>query len=461
VDRIDARRLRLRRRLCVVLAGVVLVLLGSARPASAHTGLEAVDPAPGSSVPDDVRVIRLTFSDPVSPDGAVVELVPETGAAVPLGVQGGASSSVLTAAIPAGTTGAFAVRWRASSADGHPVEGRFGLGFGGAAAPSASVVAAIGPAETTPAVPGEAAADRARQLLTIGRVAAYLGLAVLVGGWCFVSLVWPAGAATRRTRGLLWIALGAAAAGTALGYAAEGALLQRDLGALGSPDAWREVLELPFGRAWAARLALLVLAVPLVRSLTRHGAAAATAPWWRVAAAAVGIGLLRTPGFVAHATEGDGGAVGSVADLVHLVGIAAWLGGLVVLCAVVLPRRRVQELAVVVPRFSSLAMIAMVAIVVGGTVMSWQLLDGVSSLWSTEFGRLLAAKLAVFGLAIAAAQRSKRWVDRRLGLASNDDAGDDTVLAVRPFVLSAATEVVLAVAAVAIASVLVSTNPPT
>ena len=450
------------RRVAVVVGLTSMLLLASASPAAAHTELEATSPAAGTSVPNEVRTLRLTFSGPVNAQGATVELLPASGPLVPLTVRGAASSSALTATIPEATTGSFTVRWRASAADGHPVEGGFGLGFGGAAAPSASIVDATLQASATASSaatrPGDDDAEAARRLLTIARVANYLGLAVLVGGWCFVALVWSAGAGDRRMGALLYVALLSAGAGTTLGFVAEAAVLRRDLGAMWSLDAWRDVLELPFGRAWAARLALLVLAVPIIRSLARHAAAAATALWWRVAAAAVGVGLLRTPGFVAHATEGDGGALGSVADLIHLMGIAAWLGGLVVLCAVVLPRRRASELAVVVPRFSSMAVVAMTAIVVGGTVMSWQLLDGVSSLWSTDFGRLLATKLLVFGVALAAAQWSRRWVDRRLGLVV---AGDGTVPSVRPFVVSAAAEVVLAVAVVALASVLVSTNPPT
>ena len=43
------------------------------------------------------------------------------------------------------------------------------------------------------------------------------------------------------------------------------------------------------------------------------------------------------------------------ADLVHVAGMACWLGGLVVLCVAVLPRKDVDELRTVLPRYSALA----------------------------------------------------------------------------------------------------------
>ena len=447
------------RRAALTCLVVAAILVAGADPAGAHTELEEASPPPGTTVPDDVRTVRLLFTEPVSAVGATIELLPETGPSIRLDVRSGAVPTTLTATLPDGIVGPYALRWRAAAADGHPVEGAFGLGFHGAAAPSASAVsAATGVGAVVDgeaaAVPGAADLETARDLLTWGRIATYLGLALLAGGWLFVAVVWPAGAGVRRTHLLLGAAIGLAAIGTALGWAAQSAVLRRDLGAATSLDAWRDVLQLPFGRAWAARGALLLLALPVLGGLIRFGEVAARAAWWRVAAAAVAVALLRTPGFTAHATEGDSGYIGSVADVVHLMGIAAWLGGLTMLCVVVVPRQQARELIEVAPRFSRVAVGAMAAVVAGGTAMSWELLDEVSSLWSTDFGQVLAAKLAVFALVLVAALGSKRWVEGRLLV-----AGPGDIVSLRPFVLSVATEIVLGVGAVALAGVLVSTTP--
>jgi putative copper export protein len=191
-------------------------------------------------------------------------------------------------------------------------------------------------------------------------------------------------------------------------------------------------------------------------ALGRGGAEVVRKPWFVVSAAAVGLALLRTLGLVAHATEGDLGAVGGIADLVHLVGVAAWVGGLVLLATVVLPRRRVDELRRVIPAYSRLAFVAIIAIVVAGTVMAWDLAGSFGALRTTEWGRLLLLKIALFAVVLVAAQLSKRWVLDRLGLAL---ALRGHLVLVRPFVVSVAAETLLAAAVLGVASALVTTSP--
>jgi copper transport protein len=159
---------------------------------------------------------------------------------------------------------------------------------------------------------------------------------------------------------------------------------------------------------------------------------------------------------VSHASEGNISVLGSVADLVHLAGVAAWLGGLVMLATVVLPRRRASELAAVVPRYSKLAFSSIAAIVVAGSVMSWELVGSFTSFADTRFGHLLALKLLLFVFVMGAAFSSKRWVDQRLSVAVTLRGHASLV---RPFVVSVATEAVLATGILAVASVLVATSP--
>jgi putative copper export protein len=179
-------------------------------------------------------------------------------------------------------------------------------------------------------------------------------------------------------------------------------------------------------------------------------------PFWVVAAAACGVGLLRTPGFVSHASEGNISVLGSVADLVHLIGVAAWLGGLVMLVVVVLPRRRPAELAAIVPKYSQLAFGSITAVVVAGSIMSWELVGSFTGFADTRFGHVLALKLLLFVFVMGAAYVSKRWVDQRLSVAVTLRGHASLV---RPFVLSVATEAVLATGILAVASVLVATSP--
>src|SRR5204862_7378222 len=135
---------------------------------------------------------------------------------------------------------------------------------------------------------------------------------------------------------------------------------------------------------------------------------------------------------------------------------SAWLGGLIFVCVAVLPRRDAAELASVVPRFSLLALVCVVAIISAGTVLSWQLLGSFAALFTTAFGHVLLVKLAALAAVLVAARSSKRWVERRLDIAYLSRGQVGTVT---PFMYSVVIEAALAVVVLGAASVLVATNP--
>lgn len=322
----------------------------------------------------------------------------------------------------------------------------------------------------------DAAVELVRRVFITDRTVGYLALAALCGGWLFLAAVWPDGAAVRRTRRVLSIAWCAGFVATVAGLGLQAATLRRTgLDGAFDGDAIADVLDTDVGRAWAARALLYLLSLPLLGALARDATSVVRSTWWRVGALAVSAGLLRTMGLVGHSTETEDSALGAVADFVHVGALAAWVGGLVLLTAVVLPRRRPDELAAVVPRFSTVAKCAVGTTVVAGIALWWVVVGGVDATFDTHYGRVLLLKLGVLGAVLAAAWSSKRWVDRRLRdatTAASPDDGDDgpsdpvatsavAAASIRPFVVSVAMEVVLAVVLLGVASVLVSTNPGT
>lgn len=298
-----------------------------------------------------------------------------------------------------------------------------------------------------------------RNAFVVDRLVGYLALALLCGGGLFLVLVWPDGGAVHRARRLLAAAWVGGFVAALAGLGLQAATVRRaGLGTVVDPGAVADVLDTQAGRAWAARALLYLLALPLLGALGRDGAGALRATWWRMAAAAVALGLVRTLGLAGHSAEGPRSAVGAVANLVHVGAIATWIGGLVVLSAVVLPRRRADELAAVVPRFSSVAKAAVGTAVGAGVALTWAVTGGPDGLLHTHYGRVLLLKLTLLGAALVAALLSKRWVDDRLRLAVVLRGDPVTV---RPFVVSVAAEVAFAVAVLGVASVLVSTSPGT
>lgn len=102
--------------------------------------------------------------------------------------------------------------------------------------------------------------------------------------------------------------------------------------------------------------------------------------------------------------EGDRIFTGIV-DIVHVAAGAIWAGGLVMLAQVIWRRHRrgddsrALQLAV---RFSVVAALALVAAGIAGSVLAVIILDNVSDLWATTWGRVLILKTMLVGLAGAA-----------------------------------------------------------
>src|SRR3989442_174225 len=220
----------------------------------------------------------------------------------------------------------------------------------------------------------------------------YASLAILIGGGFFLALVWTDGTRERRAQQLLWWALLASAVATLLTFGLTAAGL-RGVGALDAlrPSVLGAVLGTRFSRIITARAVFLALGFAALAMLTLGRDRAVRSRWWQGLAGVAAGGVLVTHALLGHASSE--GLLARLAVLVHLVGVAVWLGGLVFLAAVVLPRRRSEEIRVLLPRFSSLAFTAVATMVVAGAVMVTRVLPKLSALPHTGYGRILLIKL--------------------------------------------------------------------
>jgi copper transport protein len=155
-------------------------------------------------------------------------------------------------------------------------------------------------------------------------------------------------------------------------------------------------------------------------------------------------------------------AVNVVVDLIHMLGAAAWVGGLVFLLKAAYPasdtgqRERVSLLGPVVARFSDLAVLGVSAVVLSGTFAAYMQLRSWSALTGSAYGQVLLAKIAVFLPLVALGGFNKNVVKPRIdrAVASGDDAGG---LATLRRIVS--YEVTLAIVVVALTAWLVSLAP--
>lgn len=108
----------------------------------------------------------------------------------------------------------------------------------------------------------------------------------------------------------------------------------------------------------------------------------------------------------AAGASGHGQAVNSL--LVHLVGAAVWLGGLLALVFVARATDR-QRLAVLASRYSTLALLAFIGVAASGAVSAWLRVGSFDALFGTGYGQLVMLKtaaLVVLGV-FGAAQRTR------------------------------------------------------
>ncbi|WP_328348070.1 copper resistance protein CopC [Streptomyces violaceus] len=389
----------------MLLGTVLVLLLFSAAPASAHAALRSTDPDDGSVVKQAPRGVTLTFTESVGllddsfrvfgPDQRRVH----TGEATHADGRSDTARVGLPGKLAQGT---YTVAWRVVSADSHPVSGAFTFSVGERSATSTQID--TGPDED-PLTGG---------LYDAARYLAYLAAALLVGAAAFALLCRPADRSPLR-RPLVtawWTLLGSTVVLLLLRApyeAGAGPAAAFDASALGRTLAGRP------GLALLARLAVVLLTavflVWLSRSRESRESRDRREPVALAAGTALAVGLALTWAAAEHASAGIQVPLAMTSSVLHLLATGVWLGGLVALL-LTLRRSSGEDLTEVVPRFSRIAFASVTVLVVTGVYQSWRGLGSVSALSGTSYGRLLLAKLVAVTALVLAAGYSRRWTAR-------------------------------------------------
>ncbi|MFF3288544.1 copper resistance CopC/CopD family protein [Streptomyces sp. NPDC003023] len=391
-----------------VLVGTLLgALLAGASPASAHAALTGSNPRDGAVVATAPKEVTLTFSEQIAMgDDSIRVLEPsgkraDTAEIRDLGTGGTVVYGVdLRPGLPDGT---YTVAWQAVSADSHPVSGAFTFSIGA-------------PSQTTVALPDEEAGGGVVGLLyDVARYVAYGGFILLVGGAAFVLLCWQRGASVRPVQRLVvqgWVAMTASTLAMLLlrgSYTSSGRLADvLDLGTLPA------VLESKTGAALVSRLLLLGAAALFVAVLfgayakREEGAEKKDLTFGlSIGGTVVAAGIAGTWALSEHASTGLQTAVAMPVDVLHLLAVAVWLGGLATLLTVLYRAPEIERGAV--RRFSTAAFVSVVVLAGTGLYQSWRQVGSWSALTGTWYGQLLLIKIALVGVMVAVAWSSRRW----------------------------------------------------
>jgi len=452
------------RRLACVAAVVVAVLLAVAPSASAHATVVSTSPSDGQVVAAAPTVVSVRFDEPVQMQFGALRVFSPSGSRVDEGAPSHPAGHEDTVQVGLGSNlgrGTYTVAWHVISADSHPVSGAFTFSVGASSVTSVSQDTLNTAGSRTVGV-----------LYGIARGLAYGGFALAVGATGFVLCCWPAGARSRRVRALIGAGWGALVAASVAVLGLQGPYDGGfGLSRVFDTSVLHTTLGTRLGTALAVRLVLLgVFGAGLVILLPRVERASARL---RIIAgsvgAAVAAGMAATWASVDHAGTGSQVALALPLDIVHVLAMGTWLGGLAVVVAALLRPAAAATggiggtggagvdlpvLAAAIRRFSTIAACCIGALVITGTYQAWRQVGTLGALTGTVYGKLLLVKLLGVGLVIALGYLARVWIAHYLNGSGTADS-----VAIRQLRRSTALEVVLASGVLAVTAMLVNAPP--
>ena len=359
------------RRLTLVAALAIASAAAGATITDAHSNYVRSNPAADARLVKAPTEIRIAFSEPPDPKGSDIQVLDTKGTRWDLGTTTASDepNGLKVGLKPVGD-GGYTVAWTTVSAvDGHETKGSFAFVIG------------TGPLPALPDVPNASPPPSALEIA--GRALSYAGIALGIGTALFGLIVHAAADAAeeRRERQLLGLAAGLVVVGSAALIASQG-------------DRIPPRLELFLGLRLFAGLGIAATIVPALDPGMRR----------RVAlACAIGAGLTAT--LVSHATA-LGDYKDMTLDLIHVLAISAWSGGVVAFLWIHLRTARTDHatLARTTWRFSLVALISVGVLITAGVLQALDRLVLIQDLVETPYGLALLAKglLLVVVLAIAA-----------------------------------------------------------
>ncbi len=417
--------------ICLVF-GTTLWLMSPAGSGSvafaADNTIASTSPAADSTLPTSPTSLLLTFTSAVGRANTVEATC--SGAIIALGspqlTPDGLSLSV---AVPTPMPkGQCVVAWRVSQPDGTPggngsftftVEADTAATTATTPAAGTDPIATDAPGASTgtstagtsaAGTPGATASDPAPSgvagPLGLSRLIVTLGLAALFGALVLIAVAWPEGVEYILTVRFLRTAWAVAVAGAFLNVVTLRAQLTGEgIGASLSPTSWTDLKDFTPGVAALARLLL-----------TGASAWVVVRPE-RVNDQSTLLGALALPGVAVATlgfsrTGGDLAALGVLVGVVHVVAMAVWLGGLLLLTRVVLAGPGEDDLVHAVRGFSRISTPAILITVLSGAIQTFRL-DG-GTLFDTGHGWVLVLKTVAVGAMVFVGLAARQFVKARL-----------------------------------------------
>lgn len=368
----------------LALTAIALVALVLPASGQAHATLTTASPKPQSSLESPPSAIELRFDQAVTMVDRSIQVLATDGSILsgpPMLVERG---RVIRAELGRLPRGAYTVRWRELSADGHVGAGVYTFGVGVAAPPPTEAVGASGVTWRD----------------DLARWAAFVALAVLLGPLTLRLVVLRGRPLGRRLDNAIFLC--ATAGAFAVINVAILAFVLRAHNALqvGFVELMYGDLR-PFAEQTRFGIAFLVTLIGFaVVALFAMLAWTLDRPKLLWGSFGCGVVLASSFSLSGHqATEPNSSAAAQLADWAHLVAGSVWAGGVLALAALVWPLapelRRAAFLG-----FSRIAVGLVAVLILAGTYLAIVRLPELADLWETTYGQTLLVKLAVVVVAL-------------------------------------------------------------
>jgi copper transport protein len=372
----------------------------------AHAALASTYPAEGSVVPKQPEQVTATFDEPIHMTVSSLEVYSPDGDRADDGDTTLANpEEIAVTLLPGLGHGTYTGVWHVISADTHPVSGEFTFSIG---APSATHVPAL---QASPNNVVSAA-------FTVIRWLEYMTFALLCGAIAFLIICWPAGARRVGVIRLVTYSWAGLLASTLLGLLIQGPYAANEgLGQLFNAQLVQATLDSKLGTMSQARELMAFLAggaasllLPRLPGAGRRARIGLGVTWAILTTAVAASWALYD-----HASTGVQAPWGGVpADIVHLDAMAVWIGGLAVLAGFALRGPSDKGVATAVPRFSSISLACVAAIVASGAYQTWREVGAWQALVDTSYGRLILAKVTGLVVLIALGYLARHYIQRGL-----------------------------------------------
>lgn len=401
----------------VAISTILLSLIPAIPKSYAHAFVIDSNPSPSQTLKSAPTKVQVHLSEPVDLKFSKITVIGPDGKQVDKKdiqyING--DQTALTVSLPPGLKdGVYTVSTKMlSQIDGHVTDNAFVFGVGEGAAVSNVGSSALPSSSTTSSAYGQLTLPEA-----VARFPTLVGQVIVVGAAFATLWLW------KPTSKIDWLNSIFAATKNKIDRSliklvvlGSIILVVSDIGmiyvyAYSINSGIGDAIATKFGTVWAVRMfesfVLLAIAVLVYRKLKKKVNSAVPSKEEVLSIFALGLAILVTTTLIGHGSA-TGNTLPVIVDFIHNLAASVWIGGVVYLGFVVVPKIKqapldeyvkAAVLSIIIPRFSTIPVVILGIIVITGPFLLYMLEDNLDLTLASFYGKELIAKLVLAGIMI-------------------------------------------------------------